>query len=91
LRTLRALEGAEGKKGDPTLALAAIREARQNLILIGRLTGELKNPEPAEPTKVEIVYVDKMLAVERERAGTDRPSLAPAATDDQSPSLPPAA
>jgi hypothetical protein len=76
-RTLAILEDAE-REQDGALALDAIGHARRNLELMGRLTGELKHEEPHEPTRVEIVYVDKQLVVER--AGDDKP-----------PSLPPAA
>jgi hypothetical protein len=64
LRTLRLLEHAERKR-DPAIALQAIREARHNLELVAKLTGELKSAAPAEPTRVEIVYVDKQLVVPR--------------------------
>jgi hypothetical protein len=65
MRTLRILEAAERKK-DPAIALDAIREARRNLELVAKLTGELKSPEAAhEPVRVEIVYVDKQLVVPR--------------------------
>jgi hypothetical protein len=58
-RTLRILAEAEhGRWRDPSIALGAIRECRHNLELIAKLTGELKSPAPAEPTRVEIVYVE---------------------------------
>jgi hypothetical protein len=62
LRTLRVLSAAEsGKKPDPNVALAAIREARANLTLIAKLTGELKTSEaPGSITRVEVIYVDKL-------------------------------
>jgi hypothetical protein len=61
-RTLRILaESESGKYRDPSIALQAIRESRHNCELIAKLTGELKSPEKAEPTRVEIVYVDKQL------------------------------
>jgi hypothetical protein len=61
LRTLRILSAAEsGKKPDPAVALAAIREARANLTLIAKLTGELKTTEAPGTTKVEVIYVDKL-------------------------------
>jgi hypothetical protein len=63
LRTLSILTEAEHGKRDPAIALQAIRESRHNLELIAKLTGELKNPEANEPTRVEIVYVDKQLVV----------------------------
>jgi hypothetical protein len=79
VRTLRVLAEAEdGETRDPNVALAAIREARHNLTLIGKLTGELKRDEPAEPTRVEVIYVDKQLVVERAE-GDKPPSLPPAA------------
>jgi hypothetical protein len=57
-RTLVILARAEDER-DPQIALQAIRESRHNLELIAKLTGELKNPEASEPTRVEIVIVDK--------------------------------
>jgi hypothetical protein len=65
-RTLAILEKAEQGKRDPAIALQAIRESRHNLELIAKLTGELKNPEANEPTRVEIVYVEKQLVVNEE-------------------------
>jgi hypothetical protein len=77
-RTLRILSEAEdGETKDPNVALAAIREARHNLELIAKLTGELKNPEPAEPTRVEIVYVDKQLVVPQSSEASERPAIEP--------------
>ena len=61
-QTLGILADAEDK-GDPNIALQAIRESRHNLELIAKLTGQLKSPEPNETTRVEIVYVDKQLVV----------------------------
>jgi hypothetical protein len=63
LRTLSILTKAEHGKRDPAIALQAIRESRHNLELIAKLTGELKNSEAQEPTRVEIVYVDKQLVL----------------------------
>jgi hypothetical protein len=57
-RTLAILDRAE-QEHDLATTLAAIRESRHNLEMIAKLTGELRNPEANEPTKVEIVYVDK--------------------------------
>jgi hypothetical protein len=62
-RTMVILDKAEQGRRDPNIALQAIRESRRNLELIARLTGELKNTESNEPTRVEIVYVDKQLVV----------------------------
>ena len=64
-RTLRLLEAAEVEK-DRLVALGAIREARRNLELVGRLTGELDPRAPGEasggPLQVTINYVDKRQA-----------------------------
>jgi hypothetical protein len=58
-RTLHILADAEhGKWKNPEVALKAIAQARSNLELIAKLTGELKQPQANEPTKVEIVYVN---------------------------------
>jgi hypothetical protein len=57
-RTLAVLTRAE-ESGDLAIVLSAIRECRHDLALCGKLTGELKNPEASEPTRVEIVIVDK--------------------------------
>jgi hypothetical protein len=62
-RTMVILDKAEQGRRDPNIALQAIRESRHNLELIAKLTGELKSPEANEPTRVEIVYVDKQLVV----------------------------
>jgi hypothetical protein len=62
-RTLTILDKAEQGRRDPNIALQAIRESRHNLELIAKLTGELKSPEANEPTRVEIIYVDKQLVV----------------------------
>jgi hypothetical protein len=59
-RTLAILDRAE-QEHDLAIALTAIRESRHNLELIGKLTGELRNTEPSEPTHVEITYVDKQI------------------------------
>jgi hypothetical protein len=56
-RALAVLTRAEASD-DLGAAIAAIRECRHNLELCGRLTGELGNPEPSEPTTVQVVYVD---------------------------------
>jgi hypothetical protein len=59
-RTLKILGEAEkGKYKDPVVALQAIREARHNLELIARLTGEDKTAQTSGSTKIEIVYVDR--------------------------------
>jgi hypothetical protein len=79
-RTLRILSEAEnGKTKDPNVALAAIREAGHNQELIAKLTGELKHPEAAEPTKVEIVYIDKPLIVPQasEPPAIESPAIEP--------------
>jgi hypothetical protein len=65
-RTLRILDEAERGKGkDPNLALAAIREARHNLELIARLTGEDKSSARSEAVKIEVVYVDRQLVIQQ--------------------------
>jgi hypothetical protein len=71
-RTMVILDKAEQGRRDPNIALQAIRESRRNLELIARLTGELKNTETNEPTRVEITYVDRQLVV-------NEPPLLPAA------------
>jgi hypothetical protein len=61
IRTLSILERAEVEK-DRLVALGAIREARKNLELLGRLTGELGPSVPGEasggPLQVTIIYQD---------------------------------
>jgi hypothetical protein len=80
-RTLRILEESEhGKWRNPAIALQAIRECRNNLELIARLTGEIRSPEPHEPMRVEIVYVDKQLVVER-ASDTEPPAAIEQAAD----------
>jgi len=74
-RTLAILRKAEDDD-DPATALQAIRESRCNLQLVARLTGELKNPEPSEETKVVDTYVDRQLVIQRD---DDPPLLPPAA------------
>jgi hypothetical protein len=59
-RTLSLLEQAEAS-GDSSTALRAIREARCNLELLGRLDGSLGGPATPVPTKIEIVYAEKQL------------------------------
>jgi len=64
-RTVKILDAAERGK-DPTTALAAIREARRNLELIGRLTGELResgNGGGDGRLQIEVTYIDKQLVV----------------------------
>jgi hypothetical protein len=78
-RTLRVLAAAEGK-GDLNGALAAIREARGNLTLLAKLTGELRHsdaPDRSEPVNVVVTYVDKLAVLPR--------------GDDEPPALPPVA
>jgi hypothetical protein len=64
LRTLRILDRVE-REQNLVSALAAVRECRHNLTLLARLSGELKNPEPGEPTRVEIIYRDVPLPASR--------------------------
>jgi hypothetical protein len=77
LRTLRILSAAEsGKERDPNVALAAIREARANLTLIGKLTGELKTTEAAGgTTRVEVIYVDKLAPAAAEAPAIPTPAI----------------
>jgi hypothetical protein len=71
-RTLRILaESESGKYRDPSIALQAIRESRHNCELIAKLTGELKNPAPAEPTRVVITYVDRPQLVVEHASGPE--------------------
>lgn len=62
VRTLRILELSEVEK-DHAVALGAVREARRNLELLARLTGELDPRAPGEgsggPLQVTIVYQDR--------------------------------
>ena len=64
-RTLVLLDKAEAS-GDLHIALRAVREARGNLIVLGRLDGNLANPTAAPtsgPVNVTITYVDRQLNV----------------------------
>jgi hypothetical protein len=42
-------------------ALRGIHEARENLLGIARLTGEDKTAQRAEPTTIQVVYVQRPL------------------------------
>jgi hypothetical protein len=59
-RTLALLERAEAS-GELPGALRAVREVRNNLELLGRLSGVLGGPQQVPPTKIEVVYVQKCL------------------------------
>jgi hypothetical protein len=54
----RILAKAEAAEDLPT-ALKAVHEARENLLAIGRLTGEDRSIVKSEPLTIEIVYVDR--------------------------------
>jgi hypothetical protein len=56
-RTLKILEDAE-RAHDPELALRAIAQARANLELTAKLSGELRRDNPGEDITVEVRYVD---------------------------------
>lgn len=58
-RTLALLDRAEGS-GDLSGALRAVREARSNLELLGRLDGSLSTAAPVLQ-KIEVVYAEKQL------------------------------
>jgi hypothetical protein len=77
LRTLRILSSAEkGEERDPNVALSAIREARANLTLIAKLTGELKTTEAAGgTTRVEVIYVDKLAPAAAEAPAIRAPTI----------------
>jgi hypothetical protein len=62
-RTDRLLAQAELAQDLPT-ALRGVHEARENLLGIARLTGEDKSAQRAEPTRIEVIYVDKQLVVQ---------------------------
>jgi hypothetical protein len=64
-RTDRILAKAELAE-DLAMALRGVHEARENLLAIGRLTGEDKCIARSEPLRVEIVYVDRPLVVANE-------------------------
>ena len=59
-RTMALLDKAEAA-GDLPSALRAVREARGNLELLGRLDGSLDGPAAAQsgPISISVVYVDK--------------------------------
>jgi hypothetical protein len=63
-RTLALLTKAE-ESNDIHVALRAVREARGNLELLGRLDGSLDGPvaRPSGPVNVTITYVDRQLVV----------------------------
>lgn len=63
-RCLSLLTRAE-KSGDIETALHAIREARGNLELLGRLDGTLlpHSQQPAGPISIQVTYVDKQANV----------------------------
>jgi hypothetical protein len=77
-RTDRILAKAEEAE-DLVTALKGVHEARENLLGIARLTGEDKSAQKAEPTRVEIIYVDKQLVVQQ---GDTGPPVIEAAADD---------
>jgi hypothetical protein len=56
-RTLAILAAAESER-DLELALKAIAQARANLELTARLTGELRRDNPEPEVTVEVTYVD---------------------------------
>jgi hypothetical protein len=60
LRILNEADAPNSRWKNPSVALAAVRELRNNHELIARLTGELKSTGPTnEPVTVRIVYVNK--------------------------------
>jgi hypothetical protein len=63
-RTLKILAKAE-ESNDAHVALRAVREARGNLELLGRLDGSLERPLAPQsgPVNVTIQYVDRQLVV----------------------------
>ena len=58
-RTLALLERAEAS-GDSSTALRAVKEARNNLELLARLDGSLRNAAPV-PHKIEVSYAPMRL------------------------------
>jgi hypothetical protein len=71
VRTLRILELSEVAK-DRMVALGAVREARRNLELLARLTGELDPRAAGEASgalNVTIVYAERQMAVGQETPG----------------------
>ena len=80
-RTLALLTKAEALN-DAHVALRAIREARGNLEMLGRLDGSLDGPvaPQAGNVQVQIVYVDKQLNV----AGPATPKLINGQSPDDS-------
>jgi hypothetical protein len=56
-RTMKVLDQAERSK-DWGSALAAISQARQNLTMVSKLTGEWKTGQSPEPVEVTINYID---------------------------------
>jgi len=58
-RTWDLLERAEAS-GDSSTALRAVKEARNNLELLARLDGSLRNAAPV-PHAIKIVYAEKQL------------------------------
>jgi hypothetical protein len=78
-RCQRILDEADraGKWKNPTVALQAIRELRNNHELIAKLTGELRSTGPTnEPVVVRIEYIDKQLVVEsNNQSNTPPPAI----------------
>jgi hypothetical protein len=63
-RTLALLDKAESS-GDLSTALRAVREARGNLELLGRLDGSLDGPvaTTSGPVQITVQYVDRQLVL----------------------------
>jgi hypothetical protein len=56
-RTLKILSDAERER-NPELALKAVAQARSNLELLAKLSGELRRDNPGEDITVEVRYID---------------------------------